>query len=136
MRLFYTQQNTHYDSTLSHQVKVSVLGCPVFGRHLLDMALLYEFVGRVHNVLLSPKPLVDLQQFVHLLLKTPERERVNASQHSHNVQGTSSYIKSYRGHLINAFGNNTIMFNQRVLCFSQTMEKTEKVQTEPHIQQR
>lgn len=48
----------------------------VFGGHLLDMTLFDELVGRVDDVLLSSEPLVQLQQLVHLLLKTGGDERM------------------------------------------------------------
>lgn len=57
----------------SHQVEVSVLCCSIFGWHLLDMSFLDKLIGWVHNVLFSSQPLINLKQFVHLLLETSDR---------------------------------------------------------------
>lgn len=64
----------------SHQVEVSVLCCSIFGWHFLDMSLFDKLIGWVNYVLLSPKPLVNLQQFVHLLLETSGNRRMSKSR--------------------------------------------------------
>ena len=64
----------------SHQVEVSVLCRSVFGWHLLDVSFFDELVGRVNDVLLSPEPLVHLQQLVHLLLKTHRMTRTDTRE--------------------------------------------------------
>lgn len=63
--------------TVSHQVEVSVLCCSIFGWHLLDMSFFDELICWVNYVLFSSKPLIHLQKFVHLLLKTLSNSRMS-----------------------------------------------------------
>ena len=73
----------------SHQVEVSILRRAVFGRHLFDVALLDELVGRVHDVLLTPQTLIHLQQLVHLLLRNAAETQRDDVQRDGNAQSLS-----------------------------------------------
>lgn len=53
----------------AHQIEVSVLRRSIFGRHLLDVSLLDELIGRVDDVLLASQSFMNLQQLVHFLLR-------------------------------------------------------------------
>lgn len=52
----------------THQVEVSVLGCAVFGRHLLYMTLFDKFIRWIYDVFLPTQSFIHLQQLIHLLL--------------------------------------------------------------------
>lgn len=53
----------------SHQEEVSLHGRGVPGRQLQDVALFDKLVRGVNNVLLLAQHLVDLHQFLQILLK-------------------------------------------------------------------
>lgn len=74
----------------SHQVEVSVLCCSIFGWHLFDVSLFDEFIGRVDDVLLSPKPFINLQEFVHLLLELKRSDRKGCLSEGPRLTGQPS----------------------------------------------
>lgn len=58
-----------WDGSLAHQEEVPVLRGTVLGRQFLDVALLDQLIGWVHDVFFPTQLLIHLQELVHFLLQ-------------------------------------------------------------------